>query len=258
MPIPPVETKYCSVLELDVQKAPVPTYTFEEHETWKLLLKRQEELVSGRACNEFIDGLKKVGFPKDQIPKLRDISQTIESHTGWKLIRVDGLVHPRDFFELLAKKIFPSTDFIRKREELDYTPEPDMFHDLFGHTPLLTSPDFTEFFEAFGNIGVNACKKYPDDHEVHKMLPRLYWFTVEFGLIQTSAGVRAYGSGSVSSPKELEFCISSACKKIPFDVNLVAKTDYDIWHLQESVFVIPSFNELGRDFRAWAKTHGIL
>jgi phenylalanine-4-hydroxylase len=253
-----MEAGYCKVTEMDVHRAPVPHYTDVEHETWSLLLKRQEELVPGRACSEFISGLKKINFPKARIPKLADISDTIHQHTGWSLIRVDGLVHPRDFFGLLARKIFPSTDFIRKREELDYTPEPDMFHDLFGHTPLLTSPDFTEFFETFGNVGVNACKKYPEEHEVHKMLPRLYWFTVEFGLIQTGAGIRAYGSGSVSSPKELEFCVSDACKKIPWDVNVVAKKDYDIWHLQEEVFVIPSFNELGSSFRGWAKAHQIL
>jgi phenylalanine-4-hydroxylase len=254
-----METTYCSVFENDIEKVPVPNYTEQEHGTWKLLLARQESLMKNRACDEFIEGLGKINFPKEEIPKLRDISSSIKKHTGWTLIRVDGLVHPKDFFQLLARRVFPSTDFIRKREELDYTPAPDMFHDLFGHTPLLTNPDFTEFFEDFGRIGVTAYKKFPDEnHEIHKMLPRIYWFGVEFGLIDTPKGIRAYGSGSVSSPQELEFCVSDKCKKLPFHIDAVASKDYDIWHLQEEVFVIPSFNDLGQQFRAWAKRNHVL
>ncbi len=254
-----METVYCSVFEEDVHKSLVPNYSEEEHGTWKLLLDRQKSLIHGRACDEFIAGLSRVSFPETHIPRLKDISDIIESHTGWRLIRVDGLVHPRDFFKLLAKKIFPSTDFIRKRSELDYTPAPDMFHDLFGHTPLLTDPEFTEFFEAFGKVGVNAFERFPDEnHPIHQMLPRLYWFTVEFGLVQTLNGVRAYGSGSVSSPQELEYCVTDQCRKHPFKVDEVAERLYDIWHLQEDVFVIESFNDLGKQFRDFAARHKIL
>jgi phenylalanine-4-hydroxylase len=247
------------VNERPIDKVPVPTYTAEEHGTWELLLEKQKSLIEGRACREFIEGLRAVNFPDSHIPNLRDISRVTEKHTGWKLIRVDGLVHPRAFFDLLSRRIFPSTDFIRKRDELDYTPAPDMFHDLFGHTPLLTNPDFTEFFEAFGRVGVTASKKYPsDEHPVHQMLPRIYWFTVEFGLINTAEGLRAYGSGSVSSPQELQFCVSSQCRHHPFDIELISKRDYDIWHLQEDVFVIDSFQQLGTEFRNWARRQDLL
>jgi phenylalanine-4-hydroxylase len=133
-----------------------------------------------------------------------------------------------------------------------------MFHDLFGHTPLLSNPDFTEFFEAFGKAGVAACKKYPEDHEVHQMLNRIYWFNVEFGLIQTPQGLRAYGSGSVSSPEEIQFCLSDKCTRHPFDIDIIAKRPYDIWKLQDHVFVIPSFEKLGKDFRAWARSWNLL
>jgi phenylalanine-4-hydroxylase len=252
-----MDTEFCIVDERSITEVPVPNYTEEEHGTWGLLLAKQERLMPLRACKEFLHGLDVVQFPKNEIPRLRDISKRIEESTGWKLIRVEGLVHTKDFWNLLSRKIFPSTDFIRKRDELDYTPAPDMFHDLFGHTPLLTNPDFTEFFEDFGHIGVRATNKYPEEHEIHKMLGRIYWYTVEFGLIQTSEGLRAYGSGSVSSPQELEFCVSPKCRHHPFDIDVIAKRDYDIWHLQEDVFVIPSFEKLGKDFRNWAKGYGI-
>jgi len=252
------ETIYCQVHDVAIESVNVPQYTDEEHGTWKLLLETQNSLIEGRACEEFIEGLRKVSFPSDQIPNLRDVSKRIENCTSWKLLRVDGLVHPRVFFKLLARKIFPSTDFIRKRSELMYTPAPDMFHDLFGHAPLLTNPSFTEFFEDFGKIGIAASLKYPDEtHPIHEMLPRLYWFTVEFGLISTSQGVRAFGSGSCSSPEELEFCVSPKCKQIPFSVDQVAQKTYDIWHLQEEVFVINSFEQLGKSFREWAARQGL-
>jgi phenylalanine-4-hydroxylase len=253
-----MDAEYCKVDEQPIENVPVPSYTEEEHGTWSLLLKKQESLIAERACDEFIEGLKIVSFPKDRIPALKDISKRLEESTGWRLIRVDGLVHATEFFDLLSRKIFPSTDFIRKREELDYTPAPDMFHDLFGHTPLLSNPEFTEFFEAFGKAGVKAAEKYPEEHEVHKMLPRIYWFNVEFGLINTPKGLRAYGSGSVSSPKELEFCVSEKCKHHPFDIEVITQKDYDIWHLQEEVFVIDSFEQLGKGFRSWAQKWDLL
>jgi phenylalanine-4-hydroxylase len=251
-------TEYVHVDEKAIESVAIPHYSEEEHGTWKLLLEKQLSLMEGRACHEFIEGVRAVDFPAEHIPALRDISARIERATGWQLIRVDGLVHPKDFLALLARRLFPSTDFIRKRAELDYTPEPDMFHDLFGHVPLLTNPDFTEFFQAFGEIGVNAYNKYPAPHPIHDQVARIYWFTVEFGLIRAPEGVRAYGSGSVSSPQELSFCVSSQCQHLPFDVATIAAKTYDIWHVQEEVFVIESFPQLGQEFRRWARAQGIL
>jgi phenylalanine-4-hydroxylase len=252
-------TVYCEVHEVPIETVPVPRYTDVEHGTWELLLAKQHSLIEGRACQPFIDGVRAIDFPQKRIPTLAEVSERIQKHTGWKLIRVDGLVRSPEFFGLLSRKIFPSTDFIRKREDLDYTPAPDMFHDLFGHAPLLTNPDFTEFFEAFGHVGAAAYRKHPDpDHEMHKMLSRIYWFTVEFGLINTPAGLRAYGSGSCSSPQELQFCVSKECRHHPFDIELISKRDYDIWHLQEDVFVIDSFTQLGGEFRRFAREQGLL
>jgi phenylalanine-4-hydroxylase len=251
-------TEYCKVIHREIEDVPVPNYTQEEHGTWKLLIEKQNQLVDERACIEFCAGLKRVTFPTQNIPRLVDISHTLTQFTGWKLLRVDGLVHPTDFFKLLAQKIFPSTDFIRKRSELMYTPAPDMFHDLFGHTPLLTSPDFTAFFEVFGKIGTQVAARYPDpEHEMHKKIQRIYWFTVEFGLINTYKGLRAYGSGSCSSPEELAFCVGPKCKKIPFDIEAVTHKDFDIWHLQEEVFVIDSFKQLKSELSQWASRNKV-
>ncbi len=254
-----METEYCSVVDRPIDSVEVPTYSEEEHGTWELLYSTQEKLIPGRACDEFVEGLEKIDFPKNRIPTLKDVSAKISAQTGWSLLRVDGLVHPRDFFKLLARRIFPSTDFIRSRSELMYTPAPDMFHDLFGHAPLLTNSSFCDFFESFGKAGVAALKKFPDESlEIHQMLPRLYWFTVEFGIIQTKVGLRAYGSGSVSSPEELEFCVSSKCRHHGFDVDVISKRPYDIWKLQEDVFVISSFNDLTKKFNSWAQVKGLL
>lgn len=251
------EITYCTVDEKPVEDVAIPNYTDEEHGTWKILIEKQMELLPGRACVEYIEGLKIIDFPHDRIPALKDVSKNIENATGWKLIRVDGLVHPREFFALLKRNIFPSTDFIRKRHEVDYTPEPDMFHDLFGHTPLLTNPEFTEFFEDFGRVGVNALDRFPEDHPVNIMLPRLYWFNVEFGLIDKGEGPRAYGAGSVSSPEEIQFCVSDKCTRHKFDADVIADRDYDISVLQADTFVIDSWKTLGVGFRDWAKRNGV-
>lgn len=249
---------YCDVVDCPIGSVPVPQYTEEEHGTWEILYATQVEQLPGRACAEFVEGLRQVALPKDRIPALRDVSRSIERCTGWTLLRVDGLVHPRDFFALLARRVFPSTDFIRKRSECAYTPAPDMFHDLFGHAPLLTNPGFTEFFQDFGRIGVASLAKYPDpQHPIHTMLPRIYWFTVEFGLIDTGSGVRAYGSGSASSSRELDFCVGDQCRRHRFDIEAVAQRDYDIWLLQADVFVIESFISLGQEFRGWARRQGL-
>ncbi len=239
----------------DVHDVPVPNYSDEEHGTWALLIENQKKVLPGRACNEFLQGLDGIRFPEDRIPKLADISDAIEPHTGWRLMRVDGLVPDKEFFHLLAEKIFPSTDFIRGREELGYTPSPDMFHDLLGHVPLLINPRFTAFFEKFGHAGVKA---FQLNHPGTKMLPRIYWYTVEFGMIQNPEGLRIYGAGIVSSPNEVLYSLSDQPKKLPFDIDMIAAKPYDIWHMQEELFVIESFDQLEMEFDRWAKNQGLL
>lgn len=239
----------------DIHDVAVPNYTEEEHGTWALLIENQEKVLPNRACSEFMEGLDKIRFPRDRIPSLASISDTIGKHTGWGLMRVDGLVPDKEFCHLLAAKIFPSTDFIRDRSELGYTPSPDMFHDLLGHVPLLTNPRFTAFFEKYGRAGVRA---FETNHPATKMLPRLYWYTVEFGLIQNPEGLRIYGSGIVSSPNEVLYSLSEQPKKHPFDMDVVTAKTYDIWHMQEELFVIESFDQLEMEFDRWAKAQGLL
>lgn len=239
----------------DIHDVEVPAYTAEEHGTWALLIENQSKVLPNRACNEFLAGLAKIPFPRDRIPRLADISDAIEKHTGWTLMRVDGLVPDKEFFHLLAEKIFPSTDFIRTRDELGYTPSPDMFHDLLGHVPLLVDPRFTAFFEKFGRAGVRA---FELGHEATKMLPRIYWYTVEFGLIRNPEGLRIYGSGIVSSPNEVLYSLSDKPAKFGFSIEEIAQKPYDIWHMQEELYVIESFDQLESEFDRWAKAQGLL
>jgi phenylalanine-4-hydroxylase len=238
----------------DIHEVEVPEYTVEEHGTWALLVENQSRVLPNRACSEFLEGLAKINFPKSGIPSLVSISDVIESHTGWKLMRVDGLVPDREFFHLLAEKIFPSTDFIRDRSELGYTPSPDMFHDLLGHVPLLVNSRFTAFFEKFGRAGVKA---FQLGHPATRMLPRIYWYTVEFGLIRNPEGLRIYGSGIVSSPNEVLYSLSEKPAKLEFDIDTIAAKPYDIWRMQEELFVIESFDQLERDFDRWARRQGL-
>lgn len=239
----------------DIHEVDVPAYTEVEHGTWGLLIDNQKKVLPNRACREFMEGLDKIHFPHDHIPALAEISDVIEKHSGWTLTRVDGLVPDKEFFHLLAERIFPSTDFIRERSELGYTPAPDMFHDLLGHVPLLVDTRFTAFFEKFGRAGVKA---FASGHPATKMLPRIYWYTAEFGLIQNPEGLRIYGSGIVSSPKEVLYSLSDVPVKHKFDIDAIAAKPYDIWHMQEELFVIDSFDQLESEFDRWGKEQGLL
>ena len=238
----------------DIHLVPAPSYSATEHATWARLYANQQAILPGRACRAFLDGLAAIGFPPDRIPRLADVSDAIRARSGWQLTRVDGLVPNDEFFALLAQRIFPSTDFIRRPDEIDYTPAPDMFHDLLGHAPLLVHPRFAAFFERFGRAGVAA---FEQAHPATEWLPRIYWFTVEFGLIREDGGLRIYGSGIVSSPKEVLHSLSDATRKHPFDLAAIAARPYDIWHMQNDLFVIDSFEQLESAFAAWCAEQGL-
>ena len=239
---------------LDVHTYPVPQYSTTEHQTWATLIANQKAVLPGRLCQAFLNGIEQVGFPADRIPTLVEISDKVEAVSGWKLTRVAGIVPDDDFFKLLSLRIFPSTDFIRKPEEIGYTPAPDMFHDLMGHVPLLVHPRFANFFEQFGKAGVRA---FELDHPAKVWLARLYWYTVEFGLIRENGELRIFGAGIASSPKEVMFSLSDQTRKHAFDIDRVAETAYDIWHMQEDLFVIESFDALEDDFSKWTAKHGL-
>lgn len=238
--------------EPNLSKVPVPTYTDEEHETWALMIAAQNKALPLRATPEFLEALERLNLPQDKIPRLKDVSKKLESATGWRITRVEGLVPEREFFECLSQKLFPCTDFIRPRAEIKYTPSPDMFHDIFGHLPLITHPVFASFYEAFGRAALRA----KPEHLV--ALQRIYWFSVEFGLIQKPEGLRIYGSGILSSPDEVHYALSSDVRVHPWDIQKVAEQYFEIHHMQPDIFVISSFEELLSSFEAYAKRNNLL
>ena len=236
----------------EADEAPYPDYPESDHETWSILLKRQRALLEGRACREYLDGLERIGFPEDRLPALRDASRVLQAATGWRVARVPGLLHEEDFFRFLARRVFPSTDYIRPRRELDYTPAPDLFHDVFGHLPMITHPEFADFYESMGRAARNA--RGGD----RRRMERFYWYTVEFGLIGTPDGIRIYGSGIVSSHAEALPCLTGAVEKRPFDPYELTQQEYDVWHLQPRLYVIDSFLQLATEFEDWARGRPLL
>jgi len=216
-------------------------YGAAEHAVWKTLYDRQSKVLPGRACDEFLDGLKKLQLVSDQIPDLERMSDRLEKITGWRVVAVPSLVPDDIFFDHLANRRFPAGQFIRKPEELDYLEEPDIFHDVFGHVPMLAHPVFADYMEAYGKGGQRAMTEF---HAL-KNLARLYWYTVEFGLIEKPEGFRIYGSGIVSSRTESIYAVESPSpNRIGFDLERVMRTEYRIDDFQESYFVIGSFDEL--------------
>jgi phenylalanine-4-hydroxylase len=229
-------------------------YSEIDHEVWRTLYRRQSELLVGRACNEFMTGLAALDIGPDRIPKFVEVNRVLRAATGWELIAVEGLLPDLTFFEHLAAKRFPVTWWIRKPEQIDYISEPDLFHDFFGHVPLLANPVFGDYLQAYGAGGVKA-----GGLDALGYLARLYWYTVEFGLIQTEQGLRIYGAGILSSKGESLYSLeSSSPNRIGFDLMRVMRTRYRIDTYQQSYFVINSFQQLfaatAPDFTAYYQT----
>ena len=215
-------------------------YSAEEHGVWKTLFERQTRLLSGRACDEFVRGMRNLPIGAEQIPDFRRLSDALMNRTGWQVVAVPGLVPDEIFFEHLANRRFPSGYFIRKPHELDYLEEPDVFHDVFGHVPMLMNPIIADYIQAYGNGGLRA-------QRLGKLanLARVYWFTVEFGLLQQRDGMRIYGSGIASSFTESVFALDDASpNRIRFDLERVMRTRYRIDDFQECYFVIGDLDEL--------------
>jgi phenylalanine-4-hydroxylase len=176
---------------------PIERYTAADHEVWRRLFERQAATLQGRACDEFLDGLTGLGVAKEGIPSFERLSEALTKATGWKIVAVPGLVPDEVFFAHLAARRFPVTWWIRKPAQMDYLQEPDVFHDIYGHVPLLMNPIFGDYMQAYGEGGLKALALGALNY-----LARLYWYTVEFGLIRTPKGLRIYGSGIVSSKTE--------------------------------------------------------
>jgi phenylalanine-4-hydroxylase len=215
-------------------------YSGEEHAIWRLLFERQERLLAGRACREYLDGLGALGVAARGIPDFRRLSEILDRTTGWRIVAVPGLVPDAVFFDFLARRRFPSTCFIRRRDQLDYLQEPDVFHDIFGHVPLVMNPVFADYMQAYGQGGLKALGLGHLER-----LARLYWYTVEFGLIATAEGLRIYGSGILSSAGESVYCIEDPRpQRLGFDLRRVMRTRYHIDRYQDSYFVIDGFDQL--------------
>jgi len=213
-------------------------YPEAEHQVWHTLISRQMKLLEGRACQEYLDGIEQLRLPRERIPQLGEINQVLQATTGWRVARVPALIPFQTFFELLASKQFPVATFIRTPEELDYLQEPDIFHEIFGHCPLLTNPWFAEFTHTYGKLGLAASK------QERVYLARLYWLTIEFGLLDTSQGRRIYGGGILSSPRETLYALSEMPEQHLFDPIEAMRTPYRIDILQPVYFVLPELKRL--------------
>ena len=217
-------------------------YTAEEHATWDTLFERQAKLLPGRASQAYLKGLDALRLSESGIPNFEELSERLMKLTGWQVVAVPGLVPDDVFFDHMANRRFVAGNFIRRPDQLDYLQEPDVFHDVFGHVPMLADPVFADYLEAYGRGGVRAMEL-----GALKQLGRLYWYTVEFGLVQEAEGLRIYGAGIVSSSAESRFALDDPSpNRIGFDLRRVMRTEYRIDDFQQNYFVIPGFDELLR------------
>ena len=217
-------------------------FTAEEHAVWDTLFARQTAMLPGRASDAFLRGVDVLRLSKPGIPDFTELSGRLMAATGWRVVAVPGLVPDAVFFDHLANRTFVAGNFIRRADQLDYLEEPDVFHDVFGHVPMLADPVFADYMAAYGRGGQRA-----GSLGALKRLARLYWYTVEFGLVEEAGALRIYGAGIVSSRGESIFALDDLSpNRIGFDLNRVMRTDYRIDDYQQSYFVIPSFDALLR------------
>lgn len=236
-----------------VTKEPWENFSQHDHDTWRILFERQMQLLQNRAAPDVLSGLNELHINAEKIPKFSEIDAILAKKTGFSLVPVTGLIPDDLFFSLLANRQFPCTGFIRTRAQLDYLQEPDIFHDLFGHIPLLALPIFADFMQAFGECGLNAIQ-----HDMLLFAAKLYWFTVEFGLIKTTSGLRIYGAGITSSKAESIYCLESLIPtRISFHLLRLLKTEYHIDDLQRTYFVIDHYEQLFQAIQhiRWDKLH---
>jgi phenylalanine-4-hydroxylase len=230
--------------ENTVYKAKVPDsrgfidYTADEHQIWSELIDRQMSQINETACEEFLAGLVQLNLPCDRVPQIAELNRVLFAATGWQTVAVPALIGFEKFFSLLAAKKFPVATFIRSRAEFDYLKEPDIFHEVFGHCAMLTNPHFANFTEHYGKLGLNATKQQ------RVYLARLYWFTVEFGLVKSSDGLRIIGGGILSSPGETQYAYSKEAIIKPLDPLEVFRTPYRIDIMQPQYFVLENLAQL--------------
>lgn len=223
-------------------------YSAEQHDTWSILYRRRMSDLAATGSRVFLEGAKAIGLSELQIPELDDINRRLAPTTGWRSVAVSGYIPAPQFFAMLARREFPTTVSVRPRAQLDYLPEPDIFHDVFGHVPMQSDPVFADFLERFGAVAAEA-----RTHEETERMARLFWFTVEFGLVRENGEIKAFGSGLISSHGDCANALSPACEKRPFSLEAVMDQPFEIDHLQNVLFVIDSWSQL---FDAVARAEG--
>jgi len=214
-------------------------YTEEEHGVWGLLYKRRMVALQHTGSRLFLEGAQWIGLRPDRVPDLADVNARLAARTGWSAVAVTGFLPAREFFGCLAQRRFPTTVTVRPRNQLDYLPEPDIFHDVFGHVPLHAHPVFADFLQRFGRAASAAVT----DEQVEAMA-RLFWFTVEFGLIREGTGTKVYGSGLISSHGDAANALGPDCDRRPFSLEAVLAQPFEIDHFQHVLFTIDSFEQL--------------
>ncbi len=215
-------------------------YSVADHSVWQILFGRQMKKLPDKASAAFLNGLELVGFQETCIPDFNEVNKRLEKLTGWRLTGVPGIVDNRTFFEMLRGRFFPASTWLRSMDQLDYLEEPDMFHDVFAHVPLLANQDFCSFLEGLSHIAF----RWIENPEAVELLSRIYWYTVEFGLIREKGALKIYGAGILSSNGESDYCLQAGRPRYDFDVMRILETPYIKEKYQELYFVIESYQEL--------------
>ncbi len=215
-------------------------YTAEDHRVWQILFERQMALLPGKAEAAFLKGVELVGFVPERIPRFEEVNERLRALTGWEITVVPGLIDDDLFFDMLTQRQFPCSTWLRSMAQLDYLEEPDMFHDVFAHVPLLSDPDYCNFLVGLGHIALD----HIEDAYAIELLSRIYWFTVEFGLINTGQGVEIYGAGILSSQGEVPYSLSGKVPQHPFDVEHIMRQSYIKSEFQKQYFVITGYDQL--------------
>ena len=214
-------------------------YDTEAHEVWSILYARRMATLRETGSAVFLRGIERIGLAPDRVPELADVNRRLGATTGWAAVGVSGFIPAAQFFRCLAERRFPTTLAVRPRAQLDYLPEPDIFHDVFGHVPLHADPVFADFLQRFGALAAGARSE-----EETTAMARLFWFTVEFGLVRESGRVKVYGSGLISSHGDAENALGPTCSRRPFDLDAVLAQPFEIDRLQDVLFVVESFDQL--------------
>ena len=215
-------------------------YTPEQHAVWSELVQRRMPQLRLHACAEYLDGFEQIGLREDRLPDLTAVSALLEPRTGWNSTPVSGFLPADAFFEMLAARRFPTTTWLRSRESMDYTPEPDIFHDVFGHVPMHAHPVFADFLEHYGKV----CANVIDQPEALERLGRLFWFTVEFGLIRQKGEIKVYGSGLISSHGECTRVLGGGCEVREFNLDEVLAQEFDTGAMQPVLYAVESFEQI--------------